>query len=193
VKSAHDAVSCSLFRKLIMDYIDNELSDKVRSDFLTHSVSCPACCKELKELQYVKKALAGLPPATVSSEFDFRLKSSLRMEEARLRNPIYRMKLYLKENMASLVGVPVAAALLLGGMLLHNGPFQNFQPGFQAAQQKQIEQKWVQTSSVAGSSAEDVHYVLDSVDLSEVGTKAISNGNSEKKLTDANSINLIRY
>ena len=176
-----------------MNFIDDELSEKVRSDFLAHSVLCPACRKELKEIQYVKKALAGLPPATVSSEFDFRLKASISLEAARLRSPIYRMKLFLKENMASVIGVPTAAALLLGGMLLYNSPFQDFHPGFQTVQQKKIGQERIQTSSLAGSAAEDVHYILDSVDLSEVGTEAVSNGNLEKKHTGANSINLIRY
>lgn len=176
-----------------MDYVDDELSEKVRSDFLAHSVSCPACRKELKEIQYVRKALAGLPPVTVSSEFDFRLKASLRMENARLRSPMYRLKLFLKGNMAPVVGAPVAATLLVGGILLYNGSAPGVRPEMQTVQQTPVVQEPVQTSAADGSSAEDVHYVLDSVELSAVGTAAKPNSKSGVNSSGTNSINLIRY
>jgi anti-sigma factor RsiW len=177
-----------------MDFIDDELSEKVRSDFLAHSVSCPACRKELKELQYVKKALAALPPVTVSSEFDFRLKASLRMEGTRLRSPMYRLKLFLKDNLVPAVGAPVAATLLVGGVLLYNGPFSGARPEIQAVQQKPAAvPERVQASAVIGPQAEDVHYVLDSVELSAVGTSKKPNGKTMTDLSTENSINLIRY
>ena len=193
MKSAHVEVSCSLFRKLIMDYIDDELSEKVRPGFLAHAVMCPACGKELKEMQYVKKALAGFTPVTVSSEFDFRLKASLRMEESRLRSPMYRLKLMLKDNMLSVLGAPVAAALLLGGVLVYDGAFPGAYSGMQTVRQKPVGQELTRTYAVTGSPAEDVHYVLESVELSAGGTAAKKNGKTETNSSGTSNINLIRY
>lgn len=193
MKNAHVEVSCSLFRKLIMDFIDGELSEKVRPDFLAHSLSCPECRKELKELQYVKKVLAGCAPVSVSSEFDFRLKASLRLEEVRLRSPMYRLSLFLRDNVVSVVGTPVAAAVLLGGVLLYNGPFQAEHPGMQSARKAPVAQEWVRNSTINGSPAEDIHYVLDSVELSEVGTSVKATRKNGSEPSGANSINLIRY
>lgn len=193
MKSDNVAVSCSLFRKLIMDYIDDELSEKVRSAFLAHSLLCPACCKELKEMQYVKKALAGLPPVSVSSEFDFRLKASFSLEEARLRSPMYRLKLLWKDNVVSLVGVPVAAALLLAGVMMYDGALPGARPGMQTARLDSSGQELIQTSPANRSTAEDVHYVLESVELSEVGTAAKPDEKTDVNSSSANSINIIRY
>jgi anti-sigma factor RsiW len=176
-----------------MDFIDDDLSEKVRSEFLAHAVICPACRKELKEIQFVQRTLAGLAPVSVSSEFDFRLKASLRLEETRLRSPMYRLKLFMKDNAASMVGVPAATVLLLGGMLLYGGPFQGSRTGTPMVEQKPAAQERVQTSALTGSPSEDIHYVLESIDLSEIGTAAAANVHSGKKLSGANSINLIRY
>ena len=193
MKSDNDSITCSLFRKLIMDFIDDELSEKVRPAFLTHSLSCPACCKELKEMQSVKKALASLAPVSVSSEFDFRLKASLRMEESRLRSPMYRLQLLLKDNMVSLVGVPVAAALLLAGVLMYDGVFPGARTGMRTASQNPAVRELIQTSPANHSTAENVHYVLESVELSEVGTAAKPNEKTVSNTSGVNSINLIKY
>jgi len=175
-----------------MDFIDDELPEKVQAEFLSHSASCLACRKELEELQCLKRTLAGLPCVSVSSEFDFRLKASLHLEESRLRSPVYRMKLFLKENLASTVVIPAAAAMLMfGGVMIYNNPFHGTQ--LQTVEQKAIDQNQLEASKADGSASEDVHYVLESVDLSEAGTAAVPNGNTGIKLSSVNSINLIRY
>lgn len=184
-------MTCSLFRKLMMDFIDDELPEEVRPGFYAHASVCPACQKELKELRFVKQALAGLPPIAVTPEFDFRLKASLSREASRLRSPMYRLNLYLRDNVYPVVGVPAAAMLLIAGTLMYNGS-REF-PATRIVNLKPAVEAVVPVPAATDSSDVDVHYVLESVDLSQAGAGVPSNRASDRKRSGTNTVNLIRY
>lgn len=178
MKSAKETVvTCSLFRQLIMDYVDDELDGKVRSDFSSHADVCPDCRRELQEIQRVRRLLAGLPPATVSSEFDFRLKAGLRLEDSRLRSPVYRFKLYLRDNLRPIVTVPAAAVLLVSGVFYSQDFFRDGVPGSHVVEQT-LPSEPPKATPVADADlrAEEVNYVLESLDSDSVGVEVTSSG-----------------
>ncbi len=160
-----------------MDFVDDELSGKLRADFLSHSEVCSDCRRELSEVQQVRKLLANLPPVAVSTEFDFRLKASLRLEDSHLRNPMYRFKRFLKDNMATVVAVPAAAVLLVSGVFYSQDFFRGGAPVGQVVEK---EVPSVQTEAPPAveyaPGTEDVNYVLESLDQDSFSVEVTTNG-----------------
>jgi len=176
-----------------MDFIDDELHDVLRAEFLSHAAACPSCQRELDGLRFVRNTLAALPRVEVTPEFDFRLKASFRLESARLRSPLYRLRLFVMENMASVVWVPAAAVLFLTAALLYNGlPGRVGTPGRDVIQpQKELLAR--SAFAPAESLAADVHYVLESAELSEEGLRTLSAGRSDELVTDSHIISLLSF
>jgi hypothetical protein len=113
VKTDNDPKTCLFFRNCIYDYIDEELQDSQKKDFLSHILQCPSCSVELKEAEKLKKVVSILPRVTVSPGFDFTLKARIRAEQAMLRKPWYRFNLYLRDNIAACVTITSLAAAAL--------------------------------------------------------------------------------
>lgn len=158
-----------------MDFVDGELPEALRGAVLSHADLCPQCRKELREIERVRKLSAGLPPVTVSPEFDFRLKASLRMEAARLRSPLYRMRLFLRENLLSAVAVPAVIALFLGGMVYYQSPLRHAAPVI-AGRMAPAAESGQNTAEAPPAEAVDVEYVLESLNVSETGIEVTSAG-----------------
>jgi hypothetical protein len=194
VKSANDGVfTCSIFRKYMMDFVDDELSGKMRSDFLAHAFGCPQCERELKDFQQLKKLLANLTPVTASPEFDFRLKSRLSRENSLLQSPFYRMRLYISDNLQAFITVPAAAVILLAGFLFYSGnsSFQNSDPQFSS--QITTEKDSSSDHQIVGSQGEEVFYVLDSIDPKDAGAGVVKRNASEARTTSNNTVTLISF
>ena len=90
MKNANEvSMTCSTFKDNMRAFIDDELPVNIQSVFLKHSSECTSCNRDLRMMQNVKKALSNLERVSVSPEFDFRMKSSIRREYELLRNPFY--------------------------------------------------------------------------------------------------------
>jgi len=176
-----------------MDFIDGELHDSLRADFLSHAASCPSCRKDLRELHSVRNALANLPRAEVMPEFDFRLKASIRLESTRLGSPLYRLRLFLRENMTSVIGVPAAAALFLAAALLYTGFPGNVGTPVHSTRQPQTEMLARPSFAPAETLFADVHYVLESVELSEEELNNLSGNRSGEDSPDTHTISLLSF
>lgn len=53
-------MSCEKYQKLMMGYIDNELSDEEKVAFTDHVQSCAQCSSELAHFQKLKKVTNGM-------------------------------------------------------------------------------------------------------------------------------------
>jgi hypothetical protein len=71
-------------------------------------------------MQNLKKELANLKRYSVSPEFDFRMRSCIRSEYEKLRNPFYLLKIFIYENFSKLVAVPVVTALVIVSIVFYN-------------------------------------------------------------------------
>jgi anti-sigma factor RsiW len=176
-----------------MDYVDGDLSGKLRSDFLAHALNCPECERELKEIQHVRKLLANLTPATASSEFDFKLKSRLNRERTLLLSPFYRMRLYISDNIQAFITVPAVAMLLLAGFFFYpgNGLIQN--QSVRVTNQISPDKGAPAVQSFAGASDEDVYYVLDPLDSDKVGNGAAAQSASRPRTRTNDTVTLISF
>lgn len=199
MKSAHEkGVTCTLFRELIMDFVDDELPEKERYEFCVHAEICPTCREELREIKYVRKILADIPALTVSPEFDFRLKASLRLEDARLRNPFYRLKLFLKSNFVPVVGIPAAAVLLIAGVAIYRSPFREEAPeiaGQTAPVPAPVASPVASPATAVDTPPVDVNYVLESLDLDETGIEVTPQGKPgvPRLQPDLKTVSLINF
>ena len=194
MKSAHEGFyTCSIFRKYIMDFVDDELSGELRSDFLAHALSCPVCEREFQKIQYVRKLLANLTPLTASPEFDFKLRARLIRENILIRNPFYRMRLYISENIRAFITVPAAAALLLAGFFFYSGNGVNHNSGTQITSKITIENNDPAGRAFADAPDEDVNYVLESVGESETGIGTAPRNTSAARAISTNTVTLISF
>ncbi|MHB9029603.1 MAG: hypothetical protein ACYC9O_12620, partial [Candidatus Latescibacterota bacterium] len=140
-----------------------------------------------------RKLLAGLPTVTVSPEFDFKLKAGLRLEDVRLRNPFYRFRLLVRDNLTSVVAVPAAAALLMAGAVYYQGTFRDF-----PADPAVVEQKTPVTNNRPASlpgddQAENVTYVLESLDIGEFGIEVSPQRGAASRQPNLNTVSLINF
>ena len=53
-------MSCDKFKNLMMGYIDDELSEEERAEFLDHVRSCAECSSELDHFQKMKEVTNGM-------------------------------------------------------------------------------------------------------------------------------------
>ena len=112
--------TCSMFRKNLRAFIDNELPVNIKTVFLEHASVCSSCNHYLLEMQSLKKELANLKHFSVSHEFDFRMRSCIRSEYEKLRNPLYSLKIFVYENFSKFIAVPACVALIIFGIVLYN-------------------------------------------------------------------------
>jgi len=118
-----ETFSCEMFHDHIRAYIDDELPVNIRVTFMEHAGKCLGCGQDLRDMESVKKLFARMQRFNVSPEFDFRLKSSIRRELQRSRNPLYPVRLFLSEHIYKVLLVPTCAlAIILGVMYYHVAP-----------------------------------------------------------------------
>jgi len=121
VKIANDdSFTCKDFREYIRAFLDNELSENIKTKFLNHRSQCTECSNTLEDTEKVVKVLSNLKTITTTPEFDFQLKARIRMEELRLRSPLYRTKLYFNENIRYFLAVPAAALIIFTAALFYS-------------------------------------------------------------------------
>jgi len=194
VKNAHEeGITCAVFQTLLMDFVDDELAPSERSAVLSHAAMCSTCRNALKEAEYVRRVLVDLPHRTVTSEFDFRLKASIRLESRKLKSPYYRFQLFLRENMAAVAVIPVAAAIMFATAIMYPG-FSGKNPSIVSTSGvKRTETRQMVSQSPVETRAEDVHYVLESVELSEVGLDSAHNARTGDITPDTHTISLLSF
>ena len=176
-----------------MDFVDDDLSGKLRSDFLAHALNCPECERELKEIQHVRKLLAHLTPVTSSPEFDFKLRGRLSRENTLLLSSFYRMRLYILDNIQAFITVPAAALLLLAGFLFYSGDGLIQNHGIRITNQISPDKDAPAVQSIAGASDEDVYYVLDPIDPGEAGNSAVARNASTPRTSTNDTVTLISF
>ena len=195
MKTANDDFStCSSFQGNLSLFIDGELDDVLKAKFLAHSKSCEACNNSLKEFQRLRTLLKNLSPVTVSPEQDFRLKASLRLENNRLRSPLYRFKLFFRENAYTFVTVPVAALIIVVGMFNYVGIEDN-------NMQTEITENYSNSITpgppvtIEETPEELINYVLESVTPLDVESGIFLNEqiNMSQTTSTENNIKLINF
>jgi len=158
-----------MFGQHLSKFIDDDLDEEIKGKFLSHAVTCKNCNFDLKESIRLKKVISQLSPVSVSPEFDYRLKSRIHLETTRLKNPLYRFKLFINDNMRDILTVPALALIILWIVFYRIDVHLN-----QQNQSEITQNKASSTNSEIISTFEDypeeIHYVLDSVKPSEVET-----------------------
>ena len=163
--------ACSMFRKNLRAFIDNELPVNIKSVFLEHASKCSSCNLVLNEQQNLKKELAHLKRFSVSPEFDFRMRSSIRREHEKLRYPLYSFKIFVYKKFSKFIAVPACALLIIFGMVLYNNSNERQTvPVLTDVLRSHIDsQNGVELIPQNESSfVEEVHYVLETVKPSDV-------------------------
>ena len=115
-----DSFNCKDFREQIRAFLDNELSVDIKTKFLNHRSQCTECHNTLKDTGKVVNILSNLRTITTTPEFDFQLKARIRMEDLRLRNPLYLAKLYFNENIRYFLAVPAVALIIFTAALFYS-------------------------------------------------------------------------
>lgn len=168
MKSANeDLFTCSMFDQYLSEFIDDDLNEEIKGNFLSHAAVCENCNLNLKESIRLKRVLGQLSPVSVSPEFDYRLKARIHLETTRLKNPLYRFKLFINDNMKDLLIVPAFALIILWVV------FSSIDMHLNQQNQSEITQNNVSSThsdSTFEDYPEEIHYVLDSVKPSEVET-----------------------
>lgn len=119
MKIANEEFTCKIFREHIRAYLDGELTENIKTYFLDHASQCAACNNTLKDMKRVLKVLSSLKPVTTTPEFDFQLKAKIRLEEVRLRVPLYRFKLFFNENVRYFLAVPALALVIFAAVFFY--------------------------------------------------------------------------
>ena len=193
MKRAHDGcVSCKRFQTLVMNFVDDELPDAERSDVLSHAAGCPTCRESIIGAGSVRKALSSRPRESVRPEFDFRLKSGIRLESRRLESLSYRFRLFLRENTFPIIGIPAAAAIMLAVYLSSGSLLFKTVDVRVAGERIRPQTEMMVPAGPADPSAEDIHYVLESVELSEVGLGNLPETAGERP-QDTRTISLLNF
>jgi hypothetical protein len=195
VKSANEDFTCSMFRETINDFIDDSMPEGARTGFLAHAIHCISCNKQLQESLRLKKILGGLASIAVSLNFDTRLKERIRKESILLQNPLYRFKLFTRDNIKTMMVVPAAAFVIFVAV------FSNIEIPFYRNNQPEITQNISSNvindgvSTFEDDAVEVVNYVLDSVKQSEAETGIFLNEQNTTLIMTPNEpdILLINY
>lgn len=115
-----DGFTCKDFREYIRAHSDNELSGGIKAKFLDHMNRCNECHNILEDTGKVVNILSNLKKVTTTPEFDFQLKARIRMEDLRLRSPLYLAKLYFNENIRYFLAVPAVALIIFTAALFYS-------------------------------------------------------------------------
>lgn len=167
--------------------MDNELSAEDRKKFLAHAAMCSQCALTLREMQHVQKILRELPEVNTTPEFDFRLRSNIRIEQQRLNNPLYRFRLFFREYFKPAVTVPVFAVLLATvAVFYNNSDVQG--PAVVSSSQLTAEEPSAQREQVldiSDNAGEIVylHYILEKVQQNELDS-GVFLGHGQMSATD---------
>ena len=195
MKTAHeDDFSCSMFQKNVSAFIDDELDEVVKNQCSAHAAKCNACSTLLNGCKHIKRYLETLTPVKVSTGFDFRLKSCIRLENTLLNNPLYRSRLFIRDNLKLLFAVPTVAVVILIGVFSLQDRFDDNNLT-EITHITSIENVKEPASQGEDSSEEIVYYVLESVKPKEVEEGIfLGEQNTPVKVTPSNpNLKLISF
>ncbi|MFC1490112.1 hypothetical protein ACFL6K_02755 [Candidatus Latescibacterota bacterium] len=163
-----NSFTCSHFKKNLRAFIDNELPLNIKTLFLEHVSQCKVCGRALSEMQNLKERLLKLERYSVTSEFDFRLKSSLRKEHEKKRLPIYSFPLFGENNISKLLAITAfAAVIFLGFVSIYNDDNSTGLPDLVRLHVDSYDGVDI-IPEVSDSSVEEVNFVLETVKPSDV-------------------------
>lgn len=83
---------CSEARKLISDYVDNNLKTSQRASLEQHLHSCPGCQQLLKDFQGIVKSAKELEEFSPSDQLWKKIKAKLRTEQQEVIIPQFRKR-----------------------------------------------------------------------------------------------------
>jgi hypothetical protein len=153
-----------MFKKCIRAYIDEELPEPIKTHFLEHATQCNACNTALMEMKSLLKVLSGLTPVTTSPEFNFTLRSRVRLEHSRIQNPLYRFNLLIRENIRTFLAVPVFMLVILAALFFYSDARVTFNSDSMISKnnsQNSMEQ--VRDTENSADEVVYVYYVLETV------------------------------
>ena len=186
-----------MFQDNIRAFIDSELPVNKKSIFLEHASICRKCGHDLSIMQSIKQELSNIKPLTVSSEFDFRMRSSIRREYENQRNPFYSFTIFFRENANMFFVAPVFAIILVMSIILFNSNKGEITPSLPAEVELQIDNRESVdlVSDQVNSRVEEVHYVLDTVKHTDVekGIFTINVDGKVQPLPVNNNVTLISF
>ncbi|MFC1538805.1 anti-sigma factor family protein [Candidatus Latescibacterota bacterium] len=187
--------TCSQFKMNLRAFIDNELPVNNKTLFLEHASKCPDCNTALKEMQSLKKMLFNLKRYSVTPEFDFRLKSSLRLAHERKYFSWNSLRFINYDNMSKLLAVSAcAAAIVLGIMFINKGGNNQVTPGLPDIVETHVDSyngvELIPDSN--GFSIEEINFVLETIKPSDV-EKGIFQENPDGSLSIPENMTLISY
>ena len=196
LKTANE-MSCHQFRECIRAFVDRELPVNETSVFLTHSEKCDDCNDELQGMRFVTASLKNLKKVTVSPEFDFRMKTSIRREHERLKQPFYSTRRFFQDNLFRILAVPAVAASLVITMFAFTGDNAPVAPGIPSNVVSELQsQEGVElVPGAEPSHVEDVQYVLDTVTQQDLqkGLFLFENGSVIPVNRDGGDISLVNF
>ncbi|MCE5249191.1 zf-HC2 domain-containing protein [bacterium] len=170
MKNANEeAFTCRMFKKHLRAYIDEELADTVKIRFLEHASQCQKCNKAMKEMGSIVKVLSRLSPVTTSPEFNFTLRSRIRLENARLQNPFYRFSLFIRENIRTFITVPVFSMIVVAALFFYSDARNTFDSGTRISNMNSP--SGAEMVKEAENSADEivyVYYVLETVHPTDI-------------------------
>ncbi len=70
-------MTCSECKDLVSEYLEGSLHGASKSEFQSHTKSCPQCARTLQQVRVLKQRLAGLPKRHVSDALGFRVRRML--------------------------------------------------------------------------------------------------------------------
>ena len=194
-----NSFTCSQFRKNLRAFIDNELPVNIKALFLEHVAKCPICNRALKEMQSLKKRLTSLDRISVTPEFDFRLKSSLRQEHEKKHSPGFSGRMLNFPNMSKFLMMTAGAAVIVAGFafMYNNSDDAHISQALPEVVRTHVDSyegvEMVPESD--GSSIDEVNFVLETVKPSDV-EKGIFQENPDGSVTipeKTNNMTLISY
>ena len=149
-------------------------------------------------MKSIKQELENTKHLTVSSEFDFRMRSSIRREQENLRNPFYSFKLFFSENANMFFVAPIFAIILVMSIIFYNNSDKGeITTTLPAEVKSQIDNRESVdlVSDQVNSRVEEVHYVLDTVKHTdaEKGIFTINVDGTVQTLPVNNNITLISF
>lgn len=127
---------CSQIRKMISPYVDDELTADEETLFTSHVADCPACKKEVDEVQSVRRLFASVERSEAPPGFATRVMAHLEEAEeaglfSRLRRLFVVRPLFLRT-----VEIAFALVIMLIGMWSGNMLVADRTPGTHATIQE---------------------------------------------------------
>jgi anti-sigma factor RsiW len=111
---------CKTLRYWLVEYADNALDTKHRTQIETHLSECPACAALTREMTETRDVLRGLAPVQTSMQFDDRLAARLAEARRSKETVSWWSNLFPSSNwLRPALALGAAACALTGAALMH--------------------------------------------------------------------------